>query len=132
MLYTPAQGPTPALLRVFLNDLANPLITLAVDLDNINGESILDGDGCTYAGFTAGTGLANSNHQILSWNMVDQAQTCPADLAPPAGVLNFFDIAAFLTAFNANDPAADFAAPFGTFNFFDVAAFLSAYNAGCP
>lgn len=57
---------------------------------------------------------------------------CPADLAPPAGVLNFFDVSAFLAAYNAQDPAADFAAPSGVFNFFDVSTFLAAYNAGCP
>jgi hypothetical protein len=57
---------------------------------------------------------------------------CPADLAEPLGTLNFFDVAAFLSAYNTQDAAADFAAPFGTFNFFDVAAFLAAYNAGCP
>lgn len=57
---------------------------------------------------------------------------CPADLAAPYGTLDFFDVSAFLSAYNAHDPAADLAAPFGTFDFFDVSAFLSAYNAGCP
>jgi uncharacterized protein (DUF433 family) len=55
-----------------------------------------------------------------------------ADLAEPFGSLNFFDIAAYIALFNANDPAADFAAPFGTLNFFDISAFIGAYNAGCP
>jgi subtilisin family serine protease len=58
--------------------------------------------------------------------------TCPADLAEPFGTLNFFDVSAFLAAYNGQDPAADFAEPFGTFNFFDVSAFLGSYNAGCP
>ncbi|MCC5823669.1 MAG: serine hydrolase [Phycisphaerales bacterium] len=48
------------------------------------------------------------------------------------GVLNFFDFAAFIAAYNAQDPAADLAPPFGVWNFFDVAAFIDAYNAGCP
>ncbi len=56
---------------------------------------------------------------------------CPADLAPPAGQLNFFDLAAFLDLFNTQDPAADLAPPFGVLNFFDLAAYLLAYNAGC-
>ena len=47
------------------------------------------------------------------------------------GLLNFFDISAFLNAFNAQDPIADFTGD-GNFNFFDVSAFLNAYNAGCP
>ena len=57
---------------------------------------------------------------------------CPPDLAEPFGVLNFFDLSAFLNLYNAQDPAADLAEPFGTFNFFDIAAFIAAYNAGCP
>lgn len=54
-----------------------------------------------------------------------------ADLAEPFGVVNFFDIRAFLNAYNAQDPAADLAGPVGVFNFSDVAAFLDAYQAGC-
>lgn len=57
---------------------------------------------------------------------------CPADLAAPFGVLNFFDVSAFLSLYNAQSPQADLAAPFGTWNFFDVSAFLSSYGAGCP
>lgn len=63
---------------------------------------------------------------------------CPADLYPAPGgdgVLNFFDVSAYLTAYNAQDLAADFypvGDPDGILNFFDVSAFLGAYNAGCP
>ncbi len=56
---------------------------------------------------------------------------CTADF-DNNGVLNFFDVAAFIDAYNTQSPAADLAAPFGVLNFFDVAAFISAYNAGCP
>jgi len=55
---------------------------------------------------------------------------CPADLNGD-GNLDFFDISAFLNAFNTQDPAADFNGD-GMFNFFDVSAFLNAFNAGCP
>jgi hypothetical protein len=55
---------------------------------------------------------------------------CAADLDGD-GVLNFFDVSAFLTAFNALDPIADFNND-GMFNFFDVSAVLTAYIAGCP
>jgi hypothetical protein len=55
----------------------------------------------------------------------------PADLAEPFGVLNFFDLSAYLNTYNAGDPAADLAAPFGTLNFFDLSAYLSVYNQGC-
>lgn len=47
------------------------------------------------------------------------------------GVLNFFDVSAFLGAFSAQDSAADLNND-GLYNFFDVSAFLSAYSAGCP
>ena len=57
-----------------------------------------------------------------------------ADIFPSGGdgVFNFFDVAAFIQLFNAQDPRADLAAPAGTFNFFDVAAYIGLYNAGCP
>lgn len=56
--------------------------------------------------------------------------SCPADLTGD-GMLNFFDVSTFLTAFNSMNPAADFTGD-GMFNFFDVSQFLSAFNAGCP
>lgn len=55
-----------------------------------------------------------------------------ADLVAPFGVLNFFDLAAYIALFNAGDPAADLAAPFGTLNFFDLAAYIALFNQGCP
>lgn len=55
---------------------------------------------------------------------------CPADLTGD-GNLDFFDVSAFLTAYNAMDPIADFTGD-GMFNFFDVSAFLQAFQAGCP
>lgn len=57
---------------------------------------------------------------------------CDADLAAPFGVLNFFDVLAFLGSFNAQSPAADIAPPIGSLNFFDVLEYLSRFNAGCP
>lgn len=57
---------------------------------------------------------------------------CVVDLAPPFGVLNFFDVAEFLNLFNAGSPLADIAEPFGVLNFFDVAAYIQRYNEGCP
>lgn len=56
--------------------------------------------------------------------------SCPADFNND-GTLNFFDISAFLSAFNSADPAADFTND-GTLNFFDISAFLTAFSAGCP
>jgi hypothetical protein len=58
--------------------------------------------------------------------------SCVIDLAPPFGVLNFFDVAEFLNLFNAASPLADIAEPFNTLNFFDVADYIRRYNEGCP
>jgi hypothetical protein len=58
------------------------------------------------------------------------AETCFADLSGD-GVLDFFDVSAFLGAYNAMDPGADFTGD-GSFDFFDVSAFLNAFNTGCP
>ena len=56
--------------------------------------------------------------------------TCPADFTGD-GLLNFFDVSAFLGLFSAQDTAADLNND-GQYNFFDVSAFLSAFSAGCP
>lgn len=68
----------------------------------------------------------------IGWDITADTPECPADLAPPFGTLNFFDISAFIGLFNAGDPSADFAAPFGSLNFFDVAEYIALFNAGCP
>lgn len=92
-------------------------------------------------GFGGNTGLrftAQGNETDDAWYIDDVAITtefvedevCSADLTGD-GLINFFDVSAFLTAYNANDPAADFNGD-GLYNFFDVSAFLADYNAGCP
>ena len=55
---------------------------------------------------------------------------CPVDLNDD-GMVDFFDVSAFLAAFSSMDPVADINHD-GMVNFFDVSAFLAAYNAGCP
>lgn len=55
---------------------------------------------------------------------------CTADFNGD-GQLDFFDVSAFINAYNNGDSSADLAAPIGELNFFDVSAFISAYNAGC-
>lgn len=64
------------------------------------------------------------------WAGVNQAPPCPADLTGD-GSVNFFDVSAFLQAFNNQDPVADFTGD-GAWNFFDVSAFLQAFALGCP
>lgn len=77
------------------------------------------------SGYNAATG----RQEALMWQSVS---TCGvADLAEPYGVLDFFDVAAYLAAFSAQEPSADLTGD-GVFDFFDVSAFLGAFSAGCP
>ncbi|MFG0315255.1 MAG: GC-type dockerin domain-anchored protein, partial [Phycisphaerales bacterium] len=78
----------------------------------------------------SGSGIAYAVNAIGSDIVVTVIAGCPADLNMD-GEINFFDVSAFLTAFNSMDPIADFNDD-ELFNFFDVSAFLTAYNAGCP
>lgn len=55
---------------------------------------------------------------------------CPVDLTGD-GLVDFFDVSAFLTAYNLMDPVADYNHD-SVINFFDVSVFLSDYAAGCP
>jgi len=63
-------------------------------------------------------------------SLVVDGPGCPPDLTGD-GQLDFFDVSAFLSAYQNQDPAADFTGD-GMFDFFDVSAFLSGYTAGCP
>lgn len=82
---------------------------------------------------TADTGVAGpGGGPIVDIGAYEFPRDCLADFAEPLGSVDFFDLSAFLSAFNAGSPSADIAAPFGVWNFFDVSAFLAAFNAGCP
>jgi hypothetical protein len=85
--------------------------------------------------FPGGGGFLNTDQGKF---FIEQAQPlikgwiplCPADMNAD-GVLDFFDVSAFLNLYNAQNPEADFNGD-GVFNFFDVSAFLNAFNQGCP
>ncbi len=80
--------------------------------------------------------------QFLNLSNPVVGNPCPADLAgnpdgTPDGLLNFFDVSAYLTLFGAGDMAADLAGnpdgtPDGLLNFFDVSAYLTLFGMGCP
>ncbi|MBL4698320.1 MAG: hypothetical protein JKX70_05760 [Phycisphaerales bacterium] len=55
---------------------------------------------------------------------------CPADFTGD-GILNFFDVAAFINAFAAQEASADFTND-GLWNFFDISMFIQAFSEGCP
>jgi len=60
----------------------------------------------------------------------ESASACVADFTGD-GMLNFFDVSAFLNAFAATEPAADLNND-GMHNFFDVSDFLNEFAQGCP
>jgi alpha-amylase len=74
--------------------------------------------------------LEDSGNANVLTETITLGVDCQADLNGD-GVLNFFDVSAFLSLYNTQDPAADFTGD-GQFNFFDVSAFLSLFTAGCP
>lgn len=76
----------------------------------------------------AGTGRIGT----YTFVRVDGVGCSIADIAPPCGVHDFLDIAAYLALYNSDDPAADVAEPYGLLNFFDVSSFISAFTGGCP
>lgn len=75
-------------------------------------------------------GQSNDLNLGITQRQVDCSGGCAADLTGD-GNLDFFDVSAFLNAFNASDPLADLTGD-GNFDFFDVSAFLNAFGAGCP
>lgn len=94
---------TPSMTGVFA-------VVESVDLGNGFGLEVSQGP-------TGVTGLIVSN-------------SCPADIEPD-GVLNFFDVAAFIDAFLNQLPVGDFNND-GQFDFFDVSAFVVSFGRGCP
>lgn len=74
-------------------------------------------------------------HKLYGPEAVDSE--CLADIFPPPsgdGVVNFFDVSAYLTGFNDALPPFDLwppSAPDGIFNFFDLSEFLRRYNLSC-
>ncbi len=75
--------------------------------------------------------VSSSGGLSIIYSRTPTPPPCPADINAD-GLLNFFDVAAYIALYNADDPRADLAAPFGTLNFFDLAAYINLYNAGCP
>lgn len=81
----------------------------------------------------AGTNINNLDHARYALNLFRWlAAAGDADLAPPAGVLDYSDVIAFMTAFAVDAAEADMAEPHGVWDFSDVLAFLDAFTCGCP
>jgi hypothetical protein len=56
----------PGSLRVFIDGAL--VLTVVLDLTNVNGTSRLDADGAAWIGLGGGTGGAFQNHDILTWS----------------------------------------------------------------
>jgi len=68
---------------------------------------------------------------VGAWMVRATARACLADTAPEPGVLDVFDLFAYLELFNAGSAGADITSD-GVLDIFDVFGFLDAFNAGCP
>ncbi|KAA0213987.1 MAG: hypothetical protein DYG94_03050 [Leptolyngbya sp. PLA3] len=104
-------------------------LTFGFDFGGLTGKQVMNGaiaindDGqVAFAAFL--------NNGTIGVFVATPDDTCAPDFTGE-GVLDFFDVQAFLAAFAAHDPGADLA-PDGLFDFFDVQAFLQAFAAGCP
>lgn len=88
----------------------------------IDPDATFEENGQTY--FYANEFEIEYSDTIVQWT------PCPADLTGD-GALDFFDVSAFLSAYNAGDYIADYTGD-AEFSFFDVSAFLGYFGAGCP
>ena len=71
------------------------------------------------------------NYRPDLYSVENPADPCPADLSPPLGTLDIFDILVFIEQYNSQDPAADLDGN-GGFSVFDLLAYIELFNAGCP
>lgn len=77
----------------------------------------------------SGLGVNRRAHVTIDADSVEVFITCSADLNAD-GQTDFFDVSAFLAAFNASVEPGDWNDD-GEFDFFDVSAYLASFDAGC-
>ena len=64
-------------------------------------------------------------------HVFDIDDPCPADLAPPEGLLDLADISAFIAGFTGQTPAGDLDGN-GLWDLTDIGIFVDSFTAGCP
>ena len=125
----PPPPPPPCVSRIYsknvnqtlidVSDPAQPTVVIAANEYGTVGSIVVD-------------------HEVAYFTMPDSLVSydlsgcvlCPADLTGD-GVVNFFDVSAFLVAYTGGEPGGDWNGD-GVINFFDVSGFLVDFNAGCP
>jgi hypothetical protein len=131
-----------------VNDLGGDLLSSTSTIEVHGTLDVLFVDGFVPAGFWARTIMTGSEitgefdtinvpapgagfvtRVLNTGTEIIVGQTCLSDQNLD-GMLNFFDVSAFLSAYAVMDPIADITGD-GFFNFFDVSAFLSDFGAGC-
>ncbi|MFG0313795.1 MAG: Ig-like domain-containing protein, partial [Phycisphaerales bacterium] len=141
---------------VLVNDVDQEFRTITLDtayfldpgyVEPSNGTVLLNADGSfTYEADPGFSGMDSFTYRSMTTiaGVAEPVYSNPATVViqiPSAGCgladfnadgeLNFFDVSAFLVAYQNEDAQADLNDD-GLFNFFDVSAFLTAYGAGCP
>lgn len=118
----------------------DPISLLAFDLTDPADPTELSRDGTVFHQFFRQSGdrllaieRAGDADRIVMYDAALPCLPCSeADLSDPRGLLDFSDVAAFLTGFAAELVESDMAEPYRDWNFSDVLAFLTAFAAGCP
>ena len=109
-------------------------ITQLMDFDTNAGDPsgvLLEADALfTWNGEAVVSVRASGNGFNLHSLDIDLVVPCLADMNAD-GQLDFFDVSAFIVAYQNLNPTADFNSD-GVFNFFDVSVFLTEFLAGCP
>ena len=129
--------------RAFDSDLGRDVNLLTFTFDGVVAtEGVDSGDGMgddnpvsyDFNQISVGTtGVAFLDIVIDNVEVTTEAvNPCPADIAPPFGILDLGDISAFVSGFQTQNPIADLAEPFGILDLNDISAFVAGFTAGCP
>ncbi|PCI08637.1 hypothetical protein COB72_07840 [bacterium] len=106
------------------------MLPLGFDFGGITGKQVLSGVVDINENGQVAFSAFLQNGTIGVFVATPVMNNCVADFNGD-GMLNFFDVSAFLTEFGAQSVSADLNED-GSWNFFDVSAFLQAFNMGCP
>lgn len=116
---------SPGMLTIYVDDLGTPVLMVPVNLQSIDGESILDKSGMAWVGFTAGTGGVTQSHIVREWTMYVNTPSV-ADLNGDCTV-NGADLGMLLSEWEQANSPADFNGD-GAVNGADLGVLLSEWS----